>query len=103
MAASRRSRARDSMGVTDTSVEEVGLVVHDLVVEGLEAEPAGQVPTDLLGREARPPGVDLERGAGRLRHELHLARPLHRDVPPRRLVQAATDGEQTVVAEDGRL
>src|SRR4051812_47330015 len=85
------------------SVEQVGLEAHDPLVQRLEAVPAGEVRPDLAGGE---PGVLLVDGAGRacrLGQQLGLARALHGDEPPRRLVDRLADREQPVVLEDHRL
>ena len=47
--------------------------------------------------------VDEHRCAGRLGQELGLAGALHRDEPPRRLVDRMPDSEEPVVAVDGGL
>src|SRR5438270_13862687 len=44
--------------------------------------------------------IDMEGGAGAFSQELRLATALHRDEPPRRLVNAMTYGEQAVIAHD---
>ena len=47
--------------------------------------------------------ADLDRVAGGHRHQLGLARALHRDEPEARLVDGLADGEQPVVLVDRRL
>src|SRR5580693_2945981 len=106
-------RPRTSLGSATTAcslpiaaaalLEEIGLLARDPVEERLEAEPAGQVRADLRCGQARHLRADLDRRARRGREELRLARPLHRDEPPRRLLDGVPDGQQAVVAEDGRL
>src|SRR2546429_8212199 len=85
------------------SVEQVGLLPHDLVVQRLKAEVPGDVRADLRGRELRYLGLDQHGIPRRRREQLRLAGPLHRDEPPRRLVDGVADREQAVVAQDDGL
>src|SRR5438270_13995937 len=85
------------------SIEQVGLLPNDAVVERLEAEPAAEGVADLAGGELGLVLVDLHRRARRLGHQLHLTRTLQGDEPEGRLVDRLTDGEQPVVAEDDGL
>ena len=74
---------------------------RDLVPEGLEGHPASN-RARRSGRGCTAPlVVDEQRRPGRLGQELGLARTLHRDEPPRRLVDRAPDREQPVVAVNG--
>src|SRR4051794_39690790 len=85
--------------VKRASVEQVGLLADDLVVERLEAEPAGEVVADLAGGDLRLLLVDQHRRPGRLGQQLRLARALHRDEPPGGLVDRVADREEPVVAQ----
>src|SRR5438552_14459713 len=96
------SRLR-SAPARSASVEQVGLLAHDAVVEGLEAEPPGDVAADLAAGELGLSLVDENGLAGGLRHQLHLAGALHGDEPEGGFVDRVADGEQPVVAKDHRL
>src|SRR6267142_4065733 len=85
------------------SVQHVGFLAHDLLVEWLEAEPTGHLRAHLRPREARLLRVDLHRLPGRLGEELRLAAALEREEPVDGLVHRAADGEQAVVAQDDGL
>ncbi len=69
----------------------------------LETEPAGRVEAGVLLRVRGVLVPDLDRCARSHRHQLGLARPLHRDEPERGLVDGLADGEQAVVLVDGGL
>src|SRR5690606_23889724 len=99
------SRSLSLIGTTSAtgSVQQVGLVAEDLVVQRLEAEPTREAGPDLAVGLLGALLVDEDRRAGRLGHELDLAAALHADVPPGGLVHGAADGEQPVVPQDGRL
>ena len=58
---------------------------------------------DLAAGQPGHLGVDEHRRAGRLGQQLGLARALHGDEPPGRLVDRVPDGQQPVVAEDDGL
>ena len=61
-------------------------------------------PADLLRGLLGLIGVDEHRGPRRLGQQLGLARALHRDEPPRRLVdRGLPDGQQPVVRQDDGL
>src|SRR5918994_767197 len=85
------------------SVEQVGLLPHDLLVQRLEAHVPRHVRTDLRGSELRHVGLDEHGVARRRREQLRLTRPFHGDEPPRRLVDRVPDREEPVVAQDDGL
>src|SRR5918998_52652 len=85
------------------SIEQVGLVGHDLVVERLEAQPAGGGRADLAAGQRRALVIDRDRVAGGFGHQLDVTRAFHGDEPPGRLVDRAADREQAVVAQDRGL
>src|SRR5918998_3874371 len=83
--------------------EQVRLLGEDPVVERLRLEPAGAVAADLARGLLGLIRIDEHRITGRFGEQLHLAGALHRDEPPHGLVDAAPDGQQSVVGEDDRL
>src|SRR5437588_11132350 len=96
------SRLR-SAAARSGSIQQVGLLPDDAVVERLEAEPPGDVAADLTAREFGLVLVDQHRLARGLGHELHLTRALHGDEPEGGLVDRLADPQQAVVAEDDGL
>ncbi len=85
------------------TIEEVGLLADDALVEGLETQPAGKLLTNLTAGDLGLLGIDGLRRAGRFGEELRLAGALHRDEPPRGGIDGLADRQQTVVLEDDRL
>ena len=97
-----------SRSIDPVLIEQIRLFFDDAGVERLELEPPGLGRADDRVRLARRGVADqLRRLAGtrrrRFGQDLHLARPLHRDEPPRGLVHGLAHGQQAVVLQDGRL
>ena len=87
-------------GAATVSQTTLGIGAADLLPQRLEAEPSGQREAGLLGGVLGVLVADRLGGAGRHRHQLSLARALHRDEPERGLVDRVTDREQPVVLVD---
>src|ERR1700722_18828688 len=89
------------------SLQEIRLLLDDAGVERLELEPAGErVAHDferLRGGFRRNLFQGLAIFKRRLGDELHLARPLHGDEPPYRLIDRASDRNQAVALQDRRF
>src|SRR5277367_6200282 len=89
------------------SVQEVRLLLYDPRIERLELEPARERATDDFVRLRGSLRRDLLQGLAtfkrRLGYELYLARPLHGDEPPHRLIDRSADRDQAVVLQDRRL
>src|SRR6516164_10438563 len=83
--------------------EKLRLAARDLVPERLEREPPGEMRSRMVPRVARPVWLYQQWSPSGLGKQLRLAAALHRDEPPRSLVDGGADREQSVVAMDGRL
>ena len=85
------------------SLKQVRLLARNAVPHGLELEPARQRYANLRMRQLGGLMRNLARLSGGFRQQLRLARTVHRDEPPRRLVHGMPDGEQAVIAQNRSL
>src|ERR1700722_7476166 len=89
------------------SLQEIRLLLDDARIERLELEPARERAThDFVGLRGGLRRNELQALAileRRLGDELHLARPLHGDEPPHRLIDRGSDRNQAVALEDRRF